>query len=172
MHWKRHLIGIFLVSALLFFPTFSYLQKRSASESWPRWRGYGRISNLKQIMIAIIVYSDEDFEDGTMPDYLWQLYPDYISDPSMLASPADLEPAPVSGRNGLQINRLYYLFEGCGTSLHDLSPGTPVVYYPFLRHDGIAYAVVFADGHARIFSENEFMDIFLKLNQTRTEDSL
>jgi len=147
--------SILLIASILFLPLYSYVKGNY------RWRhcytrgSYGRITDLKQIGLGIMIYSSDNYY-GTMPLNLWDLYDDgkgVISDPMLLASPGDSEPQAENGDWGQ--NRYHYLFEG-GADPSNIRADTPIVIYA-TEH---GYTVLFMDTHVKFYSRENFHEVF------------
>ncbi len=132
-------IVITLLAIALFFPIFNGLEKQK-----PRrlWRGYGRMGDLKQIGLGLLMYSGE--HQGHFPEDLWALYDEEILSARMLASPAEVEGEPGDQR-GI-FDRYHYLGAGLKDDAAEASI-TRLVVYPYRSEEQMHVSALYVDGH-------------------------
>ena len=155
----REVIGVVFISAILFVPIYLGLEKHNRNSN-RRYAGYGRRSDLKQIGLAMHLYCQSYNE--FLPPTLSILYPGFISDPRVLASPGEIEEN--EERESWSPQRYHYLYEGSSVSLRDVPVNLPLVINSFIAGDEVYYAILFADGHVEPVYGSKIGEI---LNRTK-----
>jgi len=112
-------------------------------------RGAASVSYLRQIGLACLMYAND--HDGTLPNELGELVPDYLSSPDVLVSPSDPSPMPLAD-TGL---RTSYLYVG-SLPVTDVDRPSGVVMAYSRRGVHRERTVLFADGHVETLSEQRF----------------
>jgi len=115
-------------------------------------RAAASMSNMMQIMRAIIVYQEPNADN--LPPSLADLFPAYLDNPRVLIAPWDKRPLTI--KKGF---RCSYRYIG-NIPFRDVGPGQFVLYERMSRNG--RRAVAHFDGHVRRYREREFRRILAR----------
>ncbi len=156
-----------VVAALLFLPLYKWMLPDAPGGS-SRGYGYGRSGTMKQIGLALLMYSGE--YSGNFPPTLWTLYDEGIlTSARMLASPADLAPEEFDPTGIFE--RYHYFGAGLRDDAAD-STRTAVLVYPYRSGSAMHVTVLFVDGHVEGYYNQDLARILtiLSTGQVNAED--